>query len=119
MPPALLPTGSDAWLISLGPLVAPAGSTLLLQLSYTAQFGAHKQGLWRSAPYPAQGAPPGSEIVALASEFETSAARAVLPCLDEPQYKVGGLEALVKKLEGVFWPCGKGVWRRQAGRQAG
>lgn len=81
--------GSDAWLISLGPLLAPAGSTLLLQLSYTAHFGTHKQGLWRSAPYPAPGAP-GSEVVALASEFEMSAARTVLPCLDEPQYKVGG-----------------------------
>jgi hypothetical protein len=72
----------------LGPYAAPAGSTLLLHINYTAAFGRNKQGLWRSAAYPAPGAL-GQEVVALVSEFEMNAARTVLPCLDEPQHKVG------------------------------
>lgn len=81
-----MPAGSDAWILSLGPLVAPAGSTLLLQVSYRAAFGT-RQGLWRSSPYPSTAAP-GQQVVTLSTELEMNAARTVLPCLDEPRYKV-------------------------------
>lgn len=86
-------------MISLGPYVAPAGSTLVLQATYAAAFGAvGKQGLWRSAAYPsaaststtasAAGSLSVRPVVALSTEFEMNAARTVLPCLDQPGYKV-------------------------------
>jgi hypothetical protein len=78
--------GSESWLLSLGPHTAPAGSTLVLQVTYTASFG-QREGLWRSAAYTSK-ARPGQQVVALSSALETSAARMVLPCLDEPRYKV-------------------------------
>lgn len=78
--------GSESWLLSQGPYTAPAGSTLVLQLTYTASFG-EREGLWRSAAYPST-ARPGQQVVALSTALETSAARMVLPCLDEPRYKV-------------------------------
>jgi hypothetical protein len=84
--PAAAAAGSESWLLSLGPYSAPAGSTLVLQLSYRASFG-QRQGLWRSAAYPST-ARPGQQVVALSTALEPSAARMVLPCLDEPRYKV-------------------------------
>jgi hypothetical protein len=80
--------GSDAFILSLGPYLAPAGSNLSLQFNYTASFGGKPPvGLLRSAAYPSA-AGRGQEVVALATQFETSFARTVLPCLDEPKYKV-------------------------------
>lgn len=80
--------GSDAFILSLGPYLAPAGSNLSLQFNYTASFGGKPPiGFLRSAAYPSA-AGRGKEVVALATQFETIFARTVLPCLDEPKYKV-------------------------------
>lgn len=103
-----MPAGSEAWIMSLGPLVAPAGSTLLLQVTYRAGFGA-RQGLWRSSPYPSAAAP-GQQAVALSTELEMNAARTLLPCLDEPRYKVS-------KGPLMHWCVGhllnRGLWHMQ------
>jgi hypothetical protein len=44
-------------------------------------------------------------VVVLASEFETNAARTVLPCLDEPQYKVCVLTAAAARVFGCWRLC--------------
>lgn len=70
--------------MSLGDLVAPAGSTLLLTTRYTAHF--HQQtGMTRSAPVAA-----GSNQLLLTTQFQKTGARQLLPCLDEPRFKVRG-----------------------------
>jgi hypothetical protein len=104
--------------VSLGPLVAPAGSTLLLSATYTAAFNAG-MGLWRSSSFtPRSGSSGGgggrgtgseaaatdgtsSEVVMLTTQFETTFARTVLPCMDLPAHKVRRALALaLLRLEG-------------------
>lgn len=102
--PGMLPpfAGSEAWIMSLGPYLAPAGSTLQLSFTYTAHFGSWPVGLWRSAAFPSP-ARQGQQAVALATQFETVFARTVLPCLDEPSYKVCrdvGWDALLGCIQG-------------------
>lgn len=89
-------------MLSLGRLTAPAGSTLQLTTHYTARFH-HRQGIWRSAPFePSQVAASRNstqqqqqqQVVLLNNEFETNGARLVMPCMDEPKYKVSGSRAV-------------------------
>jgi hypothetical protein len=87
--------GGDAWLLSLGALTAPAGSTLLLTTHYTARFH-HRQGIWRSAPFAPSQATASldttqqqqQQVVLLNSAFETNGARLAMPCMDDPKFKV-------------------------------
>lgn len=83
------------WLLSLGPLMAPAGSTLLLSAFYSAAVSKGGQGLWRSSSFPAASSSSSGQQqqqqqhhVVLSTEFEMNAARSVLPCMDEPGLKV-------------------------------
>jgi hypothetical protein len=91
-----LTAGSDAWLLSLGPLVAPAGATLLLATRYTAAVQ-QRQGLWRSSPYVShrQAAGQQRQVVLLSTEFEMNTARMVLPCMDLPGLKVRALNGVM------------------------
>lgn len=85
-PDAAAVGAGGAWLLSLGPLVSPAGSTLLLVTQYVATLGPSRSGLWRTTFETGGAAQPPAAL--LSSELEMASARTVLPCVDEPRYKV-------------------------------
>lgn len=80
---------SDSWLMSLGSLTAPGGSTLLISTAYTAHFNSSGTGLWRSSTFNTSAADGTvQQQVLVSSQLETKGARRVFPCMDEPKYKV-------------------------------
>lgn len=109
----MLSAGAAAWssnlLLSLGPLVAPAGSTLLLITLYTALFQPHT-GVTRSAPFtPTHGEASGGEqqpAVLISTALEPVGARRVFPCMDEPQYKASAMLPRGSMMMGLPVPHG-------------
>ena len=99
--------------IDLGSIVLTAGSNATLAFQYTGRFNPQQQGIYRSAPYMFTDPAVGREAsVLLVTQLESTGARHVFPCYDEPSYKVSLLHEHTFYKLSPHAACG--AWRTRA-----
>lgn len=90
--PAAVPAGTScpAFVVDLQTPLTP-GQSVVVEMSYSAVLytPARQRGLWRSHPFPATNtsATPINPHVLITSQLERDNARAVFPCIDQPDQK--------------------------------